>query len=69
MSSTVTYIPMCHCFACINGGKQVTATKQVVKQDRTYRVCDVHADVVERAASIEDALRVIRRQRTQGGAA
>lgn len=67
MASTVTYRPACHCFCCINDGKQVTATRQVVKGGKTYRTCDGHYEVVDGAASIDEALRQIRKQR-RGGA-
>lgn len=60
MASTITYLPSCHCYICINLGRQVTCTKQVVKGDRVYRTCDEHEQVVAEAATAADAMRQVR---------
>lgn len=69
MGDTLLYIPGIHCLIDINLGKQVASTQQVVKGDRSYRVCDEHVELVERCASIPEALAEARKQRTQRGGA
>lgn len=51
-----TYIPAVHCVVCINLGHQVSATARV----KGYRVCDSHAELVERTHTIDEALRETR---------